>query len=266
MPDVVWIGTLEPLEFAAVAARLSEHARLHVAATPEAAAVRSASTPCDLIVVGRRLPGDFDDVAAAGLRRRFPIAPFACVTGPWCDGERRSFLTPPSTTYSATSAADELTLDLQRLAGGACPRFAAPPTTGDEERRLLAARGDDRCSAAAATNVLIEAADAATRQWLADAARAAGGTVLAAGESSFAAPSTILLDLSTADDGVERTAAWRRRYPMARLAAIVSFARPRDVQRLRAAGADVVAEKPWTHDLWRAVLGPEATVPGGEPR
>ncbi len=266
MLDVLWIGTVEPLEFAAVPARLSEHARVRIAATPAAAAAYSESTPCDLIVVVRRLPGDFDDVAAAALRRRFPIAPIACVTGPWCDGERRSFVTPPSTTYSATSAADELALDLQRLARGACPRFAAPATAGDEERRLLAARPDDRGTAAVSTNVLIEAADAATRQWLADAARGAGAKVLDAGECSCAAPSTILLDVSTADDGVERTAMWRSRCPTARLAAIVSFARPRDVQRLRAAGADFVASKPLAPDFGLVLFGPAPTAPRVEPR
>lgn len=260
MFDVVWIGEIDRPEFAPAAALLRERARVRVYAAHESISEDADARPCDLIVVAQRLPGDVDEAATASLRRRFPTSPVVRLLGPWCEGERRSFVPANTFAYGPIAATYELARDLDRLARGELPRFAAPATASDEERCLFEPEDDFPESDRSPMTVRIEAKNSAMRQWLADACRAHGAEVVNVEGPQTSEPMTILLDATFVPQAVEQTATLRRRYAQSQIVAFTAFARPRDLVRLREAGADWTPALPLGPDAWSILLAPPQPV------
>lgn len=269
MLNLLWIGDDQDPAFAPTAAALDRCARLRRVIDASAAQDYRGETAFDLIVLAAPLPGDLNESQLVALRRTFPTAALVRIAGPWCGGEGRSNPAPAGiTTYSWSHAAAALTADLERLTGGECPTFAEAPTAGEEERLMAATAALFRrekgretpkpqsvgVAAMIPVAVSVVAAHPATRRWLCQACAALGYDVAVSADETRSDASIVVIDggdLPTTLDWVSRRS---RQGDSARLIAVVGFARPEDLEGLRAAGAAEVLVKPYPLELPAAAL------------
>ena len=139
LPIVLWIGTTDGPEFAAVFQWLQTHAQLAAALTSEAAwhCLAADGTEPELIVLAESSPGEFPAADISRLRQRLPLARVCELLGSWCEG-MASFSEPlggvirlPWHQWIARMAPE-----FAQRATGQAPTWSLPVTATDDERLL----------------------------------------------------------------------------------------------------------------------------------
>jgi CheY-like chemotaxis protein len=239
------VGDATHGEFVAAIEQLHRSASVAHAATVAEACARLEAEAADWIVVAERWPGEFSHRDVKLLQGAAPLARIVGLLGSWCEGEQRTGTPWPGVLRVLWHQwPAQLERELERIARGHCSTWALPATASLDER-LLAAAGETKRATGEAI-VCIVSEDRSMADWLADYCRQRGQRAdwfrpheISALDDAHA----ILCDGDDAQRLLPVVAAISQR-TTAPIVALVNFARLGDHDRLRAAGATAVLNKP----------------------